>query len=54
MAYIIADDAPAPQYMVVVVHSECEQTVRLFITEQAAWDAYAANKDNEAYISKLL
>ncbi len=54
MPYLTAVDTPAPQYMVVVVHDEYEQSVRLFITEQAAREAYAANKCNEAYLSKIL
>ena len=55
MAYITADDAPAPRYMVVAVHSDHEQTIRLFIFEQAARDAYAeAIKNGEAYLSKIL
>ena len=56
MRHINPEDSSEPQFIVVAIHSEYEQTVRLFITEQAARDAYTeyVAKDNEAYISKIL
>jgi len=54
--YIMPEDVQAPQFMMVTVHSEYEQTVRFFISEQAARDAFAkqCSNGNEVYISKII
>jgi len=54
-------DTPAPKYIVVCVHDEYEQTVRLFCTEEAALADYKKWKDNstkdnstEVYFGNLI
>ena len=49
-------DAPAPQFIVVAVHDEYEQSVRLFITEEAAVQEYMKWKNNsvEVYLSRII
>lgn len=56
MAYLTAEDNPKPQYIVVTVHSEYEQTVRLFITEDGAQIRRDAEKHNgnEVYMAKII
>ncbi len=45
MTYGVAQDAPKPKYIVVITHSEYEQTVQLFIEESNA-RAYVAKWPN--------
>ena len=54
--YIQVEDALKPQYIVTVIHSEYEQTVRFFVNEKAARDAYTEQlrNRNEVYLSKLI
>lgn len=50
-----ASDAPAPRYIVVCVHDQYEQTVRLFVTDEAALAEVEKWKRNgcEVYFGEL-
>jgi hypothetical protein len=52
----IVEDAQAPAYVVIVHHTDYEQTIRYYLSEQAARDEYAKQSalHNEVYIAKLL
>jgi hypothetical protein len=56
MAYIQAKDAPAPRYIVTVMHTEHESSVSLFIDEQAARVEvkYWQDRHAEVYLGELL
>jgi hypothetical protein len=54
--YIQPEDVPVPQYIVVAIHSGFEQTIKFFINEKAAMDAYEIfiTQGTEAYITKIV
>jgi hypothetical protein len=53
---MIVEDAAKAQYMLVIIHTDYEQTVRLFANDRVATAAYIEqyNLHNEVYLSKII
>ena len=53
---MIVVDAPKPQYIVIVIHDEYEQSVRFYAGMDAALEDFDKHValHNEVYLSKIL
>jgi hypothetical protein len=54
MSFLIVEDAPKPQYIVVVAYTEHEQASHLFITEEAAKAFAAKHTASEVIVARII